>query len=107
LAVTSEQRLPALPDVPTLKEAGFEGIGTNAWNAMFAPQAVPKEILDIMTAAIAEILTSGRAGKQLEDLQFTVRPTRSLDEARAWLQQEVRQWTPVVADAKAMVDKTQ
>ena len=107
LAVTSEQRLPALPDVPTLKEAGFEGIGTNAWNAMFAPHAVPKEILDIMTAAIAEILTSGRAGKQLEDLQFTVRPTRSLDEARAWLQQEVRQWTPVVADAKAMVDKTQ
>ena len=82
LAVTSEQRLPALPDVPTLKEAGFDGIGTNAWNAMFAPRAVPKEILDTMTAAIAEVLTSGKAAKQLEELQFTVLPTRSLDSTR-------------------------
>jgi tripartite-type tricarboxylate transporter receptor subunit TctC len=106
LAVTSEQRLPALPDVPTLKEAGFDGIGTNAWNAMFAPRAVPKEILDTMTAAVAEIL-SGKAAKQLEDLQFTVLPTRSLDEARAWLAKDVQHWTPIVAEAKAMVDKTQ
>jgi tripartite-type tricarboxylate transporter receptor subunit TctC len=107
LAVTSEQRLPILPDVPTLKEAGFEGIGTNAWNAMFAPRAVPKEILDTMTAAIAEVLTSGKAAKQLEELQFTVLPTRSLDEARAWLAKDVQHWTPIVAEAKAMVDKTQ
>ena len=107
LAVTSEQRLPILSDVPTLKEAGFEGIGTNAWNAMFAPRAVPKEILDTMTAAIAEILTSSKAVKQLEDLQFTVQPTRSLDEARAWLAKDVQHWTPIVAEAKAMVDKTQ
>jgi tripartite-type tricarboxylate transporter receptor subunit TctC len=107
LAVTSEQRLPALPDVPTLKEAGFDGIGTNAWNAMFAPRAVPKEILDTMTAAIAEVLTSGKAAKQLEELQFTVLPTRSLDEARAWLAKDVQHWTPIVAEAKAMVDKTQ
>jgi tripartite-type tricarboxylate transporter receptor subunit TctC len=107
LAVTSEQRLPALPDVPTLTEAGFDGIGTNAWNAMFAPRAVPKEILDTMTAAVAEILSSGKAAKQLEDLQFTVLPTRSLDEARAWLAKDVQHWTPIVAEAKAMVDKTQ
>jgi tripartite-type tricarboxylate transporter receptor subunit TctC len=107
LAVTSEQRLPVLPDVPTLKEAGFDGIGTNAWNAMFAPRAVPKEILETMTTAIAAILTSGPAVKQLEDLQFTVQPTRSLDEARTWLQHEVQHWTPIVADAKSMVDKTQ
>ena len=105
--MTREQRLPVLPDVPTLKEAGFDGIGTNAWNAMFAPRAVPKEILETMTTAIAAILTSGPAVKQLEDLQFTVQPTRSLDEARTWLQHEVQHWTPIVADAKSMVDKTQ
>ena len=39
--------------------------------------------------------------------QFTVQPTRSLDEARAWLAKDVEHWTPIVADAKAMVDKTQ
>jgi tripartite-type tricarboxylate transporter receptor subunit TctC len=107
LAVTSEQRLPILPDVPTFKEAGFEGLGTNAWNAMFAPRAVPKEILETMAAAVVEVLTSEKAVKQLEDLQFTVTPTHSLDEARDWLAQDVAHWTPIVADAKTMVDKTQ
>ena len=107
LAVTSEQRLPVLPDVPTFKEAGFEGLGTNAWNAMFAPRAVPKEILDTMTAAVTEILGSGKAVTQLEELQFTVQPTRSLDEARDWLTKDIAHWTPIVAEAKTMVDKTQ
>ena len=37
LAVTSERRLSVLPDVPTMKEAGFEGIGTNAWQILVAP----------------------------------------------------------------------
>jgi hypothetical protein len=36
-----------------------------------------------------------------------VQPTRSLDEARAWLAKDVEHWKPIVADAKAMVDKTQ
>jgi tripartite-type tricarboxylate transporter receptor subunit TctC len=73
---------------------------------MFAPRAVPKEILETMAAAVTEVLTSDKAVKQLEDLQFTVTPTRSLDEARAWLAKDVEHWTPIVADAKAMVDKT-
>jgi hypothetical protein len=60
-----------------------------------------------MAAAVIEILASDKAVKQLEDLQFTVTPTRSLDEARAWLAKDVEHWTPIVADAKTMVDKTQ
>ena len=60
-----------------------------------------------MTAAVAEILGSGKAVAQLEELQFTVQPTRSLDEARDWLAKDVEHWKPIVADAKAMVDKTQ
>jgi tripartite-type tricarboxylate transporter receptor subunit TctC len=106
LAVTSEQRLPVLPDVPTMKEAGFDGIGTNAWQVMMAPRATPKEIVDTMAAAVAEVLTSEKAVKQLVDLQFTVTPTKSSAEAQAWLAKEAEHWKPIVADAKAMVHKT-
>jgi tripartite-type tricarboxylate transporter receptor subunit TctC len=107
LAVTSERRLPVLPDVPTMREAGFEGIGTNAWQILVAPRGTPKEALDVMAKAIAEVLSDGKAVKQLEDLQFTIVPTRSPEEAQAWLRQETETWKPIVAEAKAMVEKTQ
>jgi tripartite-type tricarboxylate transporter receptor subunit TctC len=107
LAVTSEKRLAVLPDVPTMKEAGFEGIGTNAWQALFAPRNTPKDVLDVISKAVAEVLTSDKAVKQLEELQFTLIPTRSAPEAQAWLDKDVEHWRPIVAEAKAMVEKTQ
>src|SRR4051812_19863088 len=42
IAATTAQRLPELPDVPTMAEQGYAGIGTNAWQGMFAPAATPK-----------------------------------------------------------------
>lgn len=107
LAVTSAQRMAILPDVPTMKEAGFEGIGTNAWQALFAPKNVPKDVLDVVTKAIHEVLTSEKAVKQLEELQFTLIPTRTAEEALAWHLKEQEHWKPIVAEAKAMVEKTQ
>jgi tripartite-type tricarboxylate transporter receptor subunit TctC len=107
LAVTSDKRLAVLPDVPTMKEAGFEGIGTNAWQALLAPRGTPKDILDRVATAVAEALTTGAVIKQFEDLQFGVIPTRTPEEAQAWLAKEIEHWKPIVADAKAMVDKTQ
>src|SRR5215471_17908441 len=46
IATTMPARLPELPNVPTMAEQGFPGIGTNAWQALFAPAATPKPILD-------------------------------------------------------------
>ena len=107
LAVTSDTRIAALPDVPTMKEAGFEGIGTNAWQALLAPRGTPKDILDRVAGAIAEVLTTAAVVKQFDDLQFGVVPTRTPEEAQAWLANEIEHWKPIVADARAMVEKTQ
>ena len=74
---------------------------------MEAPRGTPKEALDVMAKAVAEILGEGKAVQQLTDLQFTVVPTRSTEEAQAWLRQEAQTWKPIVAEAKAMVAKTQ
>jgi tripartite-type tricarboxylate transporter receptor subunit TctC len=107
LAVTSEKRLAVLPDVPTMKEAGFDGIGTNAWQVLFARSNVPKDILDLVAKLTAETLADPAVAKQLEDLQFTVTSTRSRDEAQQWYQSEIARWRPIVVDAKAMVEKPQ
>src|SRR5216110_1255412 len=56
LAAIPTQRLPELPNVPTLAEQGFPGIGTNAWQGMFAPAATPKPVIDKLYAAVASAL---------------------------------------------------
>jgi len=48
LAVASEERLPAYPDVPTFAEAGYPGVGTSGWQALFAPTRTPNEVLPIL-----------------------------------------------------------
>ncbi|MBS7790610.1 tripartite tricarboxylate transporter substrate binding protein BugD [Roseococcus sp. SDR] len=55
-AVTTRARLPALPDVPTLAEAGFEGFELVLWNALFAPAGTPRPIIDRLNAALREVL---------------------------------------------------
>ena len=105
LAVTSEKRLAELPDVPTMKEAGFGDIGTNAWQAMYAPAGTPKEILDKLLVATLKALGDEKVQAQLDKLQFTLIPTKSLSEVQEWMTREVEVWTPIVKDAKEMADK--
>jgi len=54
------RRLPELPNVPTLTEQGFPGIGTNAWQGMFAPAATPKPVVDKLYASVVAVLTKSR-----------------------------------------------
>jgi tripartite-type tricarboxylate transporter receptor subunit TctC len=102
LAVAGEQRLPSYPDVPTFAEAGFPGIGTSGWQALFARADTPKDAVDTITRAFLDALLDEEVRTRLVDLQFNVIPTKTVDEARGWLDDERTRWTPIVADAKAL-----
>ena len=56
LAVTSDKRMTALPDVPTAAEAGLKDYNSYAWLALLAPAGTPKPIIDKLYAALAEAL---------------------------------------------------
>lgn len=58
LAVTGKQRLPSLPDVPTTAEAGYPKVDATSWFAVFAPAAVPKPVVDKLTADIRAVVQS-------------------------------------------------
>jgi tripartite-type tricarboxylate transporter receptor subunit TctC len=58
LAVTTEKRLPSLPDIPTIDESGFPGYEINSWQAVFAPSGTPKEIVNKINAEIVQMLAS-------------------------------------------------
>src|SRR5256712_12200101 len=63
LATAMPSRLAELPEVPTLAELGYAGIGTNAWQGMFAPAATPKPVLDKLYGPIA----AGPAPPRMEE----------------------------------------
>ncbi len=62
IAVVNHERLPDYPDVPTMAEVGFPDVGTIAWNAMFAPAATPKPVLETLHKAAVD--GPGGAGRQ-------------------------------------------
>jgi len=105
LAVTSANRLPELPDVPTMKEAGFGDIGTNAWQALYAPAATPKDVLEKIHGAVTKALENEKAKTRLKELQFTLVPTKTLAEAQNWVNEEKARWAPTLKDAVEMAEK--
>jgi tripartite-type tricarboxylate transporter receptor subunit TctC len=58
LAVTGEQRSPAIPELPTMTEAGLSGLETNAWMAFLSPAGTPRHIVQMLNAEIGKALTS-------------------------------------------------
>jgi tripartite-type tricarboxylate transporter receptor subunit TctC len=73
-AVASVQRSPALPDVPTTKEAGLPEFQIEAWNGIAGPKGMPKEAVDKLVDALNKALNDEATKKRLLDLG-TVLPT--------------------------------
>jgi len=104
LATTMPTRLSELPNVPTMAEQGFPGIGTNAWQALFAPAATPKPIVDKLYAAVASVLSRPEMkellAKQLMTVSLSQSPQAFTEEVRA----ETQTWAEVVRDNKVKID---
>jgi tripartite-type tricarboxylate transporter receptor subunit TctC len=67
-AVGTPERNPALPNMPTAKEAGLPQFEASAWNALFAPKGTPKEVLDKLNAAVVKALDDENVRKRLLEL---------------------------------------
>jgi tripartite-type tricarboxylate transporter receptor subunit TctC len=100
VAVLAEQRLKDYPDVPTLAEAGFPGVGTLHWQGMLAPAATPKPVLETLLKTIHEAAKvpalQEAFGKQL----VSIKPNESLAEAQTWLNSELAAWRKTTAEVK-------
>jgi tripartite-type tricarboxylate transporter receptor subunit TctC len=68
LAVTSLKRMPGLPDVPTLDEAGVKGYESLSWSGIVAPAATPKPVIAKLNAAIERVLAMPDVKKRFADL---------------------------------------
>ena len=100
LAATAAKRTAALPDVPTLAELGYPGVGTLQWLALFAPSGVPAEVIETLHKAAFAAANSPAVIDRLKVQVMRAVPTKSPAEAKAWLAEEMALWRKIVAEVK-------
>jgi tripartite-type tricarboxylate transporter receptor subunit TctC len=103
LAVATTRRLPALPDVPTMAEAGFPQVECDARIGFFAPAGTPKDVVGLLNQAIGAIVTLPDVKERFAVLGFE--PSLNTPaEAASLVKQEGAKWAKVVADAHIRVE---
>ena len=102
-AVGIPARSPALPNIPTSKEAGLPDFQASAWNAIFAPKGTPKPIVDKLNAALSKALDDPNTRKRLLDLgsELPDGQARSPQALADLVKSEVAKWSTVIKAAGA------
>jgi tripartite-type tricarboxylate transporter receptor subunit TctC len=104
LAIGTPERSPALPDVPTAKQAGLPAFDAVAWNALFAPKGTPKPIVDMLAAALDKALDDPNVRKRLLELgsELPGKDGRGPQALAALVKNEIARWTPIIKAAGPM-----
>ena len=99
LAVTSAQRHPLLPSVPTVVELGYPDLVATSWFGLAAPAGTPKDIVQRLNAEMTTALNAPEVRARLGELSFTT-AIYSPEEMQKFVANEVERWRPVVTAAK-------
>ena len=97
LAVTSSKRIDALPNVPTVAEAGFADFEDYTWVGVFGPQKLPTEIVVKLNAAINDVLKSPSFKEKLDAAGFEAQPGTPQNFSD-YLKREVVKWGRIVKE---------
>jgi len=99
LAATGAARLPWMPELPTVAEAGIEGFDAGSWLAMAAPRGTPAGIIATLATFSAEVLNDPRI-KPMQDRQAVVADTMPPEATLALWQREHAAWGEVIRAAR-------
>jgi len=103
LGVTTKKRVAAIPDVPTINEAGVPGYESYTWFAIFGPKGLDRAIAEKMNLAIKTALGDPETQKKLAELGNTPR-YETLDQFKATVKADRAKWAEVVKQVGAKVD---
>jgi len=105
-AVTTPERLAALPAVPTTAEAGLPALQVAIWHGLYAPRGTPRAVVDRLAAALQGALRNPRVVTRLAELGSTPEPQdRAAPEAlKAMLDTEIARWRPILQAAGEFAD---
>ncbi len=91
LAVTTPQRYPSFPNVPTATEGAVQGYDFASWGGVFAPANTPREVMQRLNAEIGSALASPDLKKRMDDMGL-ISKASSPEEFRSFVQSEMTRW---------------
>mgnify|MGYP000078295483 FL=1 len=98
IAVSSKERNPLYPDVPTVAESGYKGFEATSWSGVSVAKGTPPAIVDKLEAGLAQAMKSESFKQRLTSVGFVVPPSGS-KHYTAFLKSELDQWTRVIKTA--------
>jgi tripartite-type tricarboxylate transporter receptor subunit TctC len=103
LAVTTAERVPTFPDLPTIAESGLAGYDTYSWNALFAPAGTPKEAVDKLNAEAVKAVNDPKVKAKLAEFSAVVVGSTP-EQLGEHVSKELAKWKPIVAESGAQID---
>jgi tripartite-type tricarboxylate transporter receptor subunit TctC len=104
LATSMPNRVPELPNVATMTEQGYPGIGTNAWQGMFAPAATPAPIVNKLHAAVVKVLNDPEMKAMLARQLMAVNTSASPQEWTEQVRAETQAWGEFIRENRIKVE---
>ena len=106
IAVTGPQRVPILPNVPTVAEAGLPGFEATGWFGIFAPKGTPQPVVERLATEFATALKDPRVTQRLQDLGGTALPLNP-QQLKELIAVETVKWKRVITENKVSADDLQ
>lgn len=103
-ATTSPNRLPALPNVPTMLESGYVGIGSDNWNALFVPAKTPKPVVDYLFTAVSKAMQSPKLKESFAKGHLPIVVSKSPEEAQAFIRNDSARWQRIITENNVSIE---
>ncbi len=103
-AVTSSQRVHYLPNVPTMAEAGFGGIGSDSWHGLFAPSGTPRDIVTRLYAVLAQAAAQADVRQRFDKAVIPLTPSKSPEDFDGFVKTEAARWKKIVTDNRVTIE---
>ncbi len=103
IAVTTQQRNPLYPDVPTISESGYKGFESVSWSGLSLPKGTPAAIVEKVDAAVQQAMKSATFRQRLESQGFVIPPVGQAHYTQ-FVKNELARWTKVIKTAGIKVE---
>jgi tripartite-type tricarboxylate transporter receptor subunit TctC len=97
-ATTARERMPELPDVPTMAEAGFPEVGSVNWNGFFVPSGTPRAVIAKLHEATLQVMHRKPIEDAFSNAAVPITLSRSPEEFQQFVQAEIRRWAKIIRD---------
>ena len=103
LAVASDKRVAALPDLPTIGESGYPGFEAWAWQGFVAPAGTPRAVVDRLNSEFAKVMADPVIKQRLSESGFEPQ-TSTPEQFAAYMKSEIAKWQKVIRDSNISLD---